>query len=66
MAEPNPDLSLDEAAKHLGIPAGVLHSWAWSKTGPKSNGSYWKPRFNQISLDEWKRTQGAALAKSIG
>lgn len=61
----NADLSLEEAALHLGIPSEVLHSWAWAKTGPKSNGAYWKPRFALSDLNAWKREQGAQMNAAV-
>ena len=53
------DLSLEEAAKYIGMPQGVLHAWTWAKAGPKqSNQSYWHPRYTTESLNAWLAAQG--------
>jgi hypothetical protein len=60
------DLSLEEAAKHVGLPPRVLHVWAWSGVGPKAaNTNKWKPRFTEQSLNEWMKSQGVAYSKQV-
>ncbi len=55
-------MSLDEAAKYVGLPPGVLHALAWANAvktqQPKS---YWQPTFIKSDLDDWLSSQGAKL-----
>lgn len=61
------DLSLEEAAKHIGLPAGVLHAWTWAKAGPApSNQSYWHPRYTTESLNAWLAAQGVSRVRQNG
>jgi len=53
------DFSLEEAAKHIGMPPVVLHRLTWARFGPKSNGSYWHPRFTIADLDTWLKAEGS-------
>lgn len=49
-------MPLEEAAKYLGIPPGMLHSLAWAnsvKTEQPKN--YWHPTFAKADLDDWRR-----------
>lgn len=63
-------LSLEAAAKFIGIPPDRLHAMAWAKIGPPSNGSYWFPTFDAEALSEWKKhnATGTPIApgKSLG
>lgn len=63
-------LSLDAAAKFIGIPPDRLHAMSWAKSGPPSNGSYWFPTFDAEALSEWKREHATGSAippgKTIG
>lgn len=59
------DLTLEQAALHLGVPPGVLHSWAWAKSVPTSNNRLWRPTFDQAVLDDWLRQHRSELGKSL-
>lgn len=52
-------MTLTEAAQYIGLPAGVVHSMAWSgeiKTElPKR---YWRPTFSRADLDAWLQRHG--------
>lgn len=48
-------LSLQEAARFIGMQPDTLHAMAWAKLGPPSNGSYWFPTFDAEALSEWKK-----------
>lgn len=52
-------MTLEEAAKYVGIPQGVLHALAWADAVkvemPKS---YWRPTFAKADLDDWLHAQG--------
>lgn len=54
------ELSLAEAAKHIGVPAPVLHSWTWTKCGPEpvNKRAIWRPTYTRASLDKWLREMG--------
>lgn len=60
------ELTLAEAALHIGVPPGVLHTWAWAKTVPTANGRLWKPTFDKAVLDQWLAQHRVPLGKSLG
>lgn len=59
------ELSLPEAAKHIGVPPHQLHQWTWDKVGPKSDGSLWRPRYKLIDLNDWLRDNRAKMNRVI-
>lgn len=59
------ELSLQDAATYIGVPAGVLHQWAWSKTIPTANHRLWKPTFNKAALDQFMAEKRVTLSRSL-
>lgn len=60
------DLSPQEAAKFIGLPAEQLRIWAFDKVGPQNTGTLWRPSYKTEHLTAWLETTGAKLARSIG
>lgn len=60
------DLTPEEAAKHIGLPAQLLRIWAFDKTGPQNTGTAWRPSYKTEHLNAWLADNGKKLARSIG
>lgn len=62
----NLELTPEEAAKLIGLPAQQLRIWAYDKTGPQNSGTAWRPSYKTEHLNAWLTGNGRKLAGSIG
>lgn len=59
-------LTVEQAAKLIGLPAEQLRIWAFDKSGPKNSGTLWRPSYKTEDLTAWLETIGVKLARSVG
>lgn len=60
------NLSPQEAAKIIGLPAQQLIIWAYDEIGPQNSGTRLRPSYTAEHLKQWLANQGRQLARSIG
>ena len=59
---PEPWLSADDIASHLGVTKDTIYAWIAGKNMPAHKiGRLWK--FQTSEVDEWVRSEGAATSE---
>lgn len=62
---PEPWLSADEIAAHLGVTKDTIYTWIAEKDMPAHKvGRLWK--FQSTEVDDWVRSEGAASENPTG
>lgn len=60
------ELNVRDASLRVGVPPGVLSTWAFDKRGPQNSGSIWVPLYKTEHLDAWLAEHRETMARSIG